>query len=172
MAHATAQFLWPLGGAKRSNIIKSQLQSQVQRFLNQTLCVFSQMKDIKHITKDFYSVPWVMPQGLGLGGVGGPIFFYFLNIVMLHIKLKGINSRHEYTEKFYPRIKLVTLGWGQRIKYHNISSRAWGFAMARHRMCSSFSCINVSQVPSQKLKPSAKPKVFNFSRGTCQALMY
>ena len=34
--------LGPWGGAKRSNIIKSQLLSQFQRFLNQTLCVFSQ----------------------------------------------------------------------------------------------------------------------------------
>ena len=38
--------LGPWGGAKRSNIIKSILQSQFQRFLNQTLCIFSQMKDI------------------------------------------------------------------------------------------------------------------------------
>ena len=29
------------------------------------------MKDIKHIRQDLYSVPWVMPQGLGLGGAGG-----------------------------------------------------------------------------------------------------
>ena len=53
-----------------SNIIKSQLQCQFQRFLNQTLCVFSQMKDIKYIGWDFYSVAWVMPQGLELGGAG------------------------------------------------------------------------------------------------------
>ena len=38
--------LGPWGGAKRSNIIKSELQSQFQRFLNQTLCNFSHMKDI------------------------------------------------------------------------------------------------------------------------------
>ena len=37
--------LGPWEGAKRSNIIKSELQSQFQRFLNQTLCIFSQMKD-------------------------------------------------------------------------------------------------------------------------------
>ena len=51
MAHAPAPFLGPRplgpwGGAKMSNIIKSELQSQLQRFLNQTLCIFSQMKDI------------------------------------------------------------------------------------------------------------------------------
>ena len=82
MAHAMAHFLGPhpLGpweGAKRSNIIKSQSQSQFQRFLNQTLCVFSQMKDIKNIRRDFHSIAWVMPQGWDLGvsrgggGVGG-----------------------------------------------------------------------------------------------------
>ena len=66
----------PLGGAKRSNIIniiKFQLQSQFQRFLNQTLCVFSEMKDIKHIRRDFHLATWVMPQGWDFGvpwGVG------------------------------------------------------------------------------------------------------
>ena len=32
--------LGPWGGVKRSNIIKSYLQSQFQGFLKQTLCVF------------------------------------------------------------------------------------------------------------------------------------
>ena len=79
MAHATAQFfgphpLGPWGGAKRSNVIKSQSQSQFERFLNQTLWVFSQMNDIKHIRWDFHSVSWVMPQGWHFGvlwGCGG-----------------------------------------------------------------------------------------------------
>ena len=53
------------------NIIKSQLQSQFQRFLSQTLCVYSQMKDIKHISRDFHSATSVMPQGLDLGYRGG-----------------------------------------------------------------------------------------------------
>ena len=58
----------PWGGAKRSNIIKFQLLSQFQIFLNQTLCVFSQMKDVKHIKPDFDSVAWVMPLGSDLRG--------------------------------------------------------------------------------------------------------
>ena len=65
MAHFFSPASW--GGAKRSNIIKFQLLSQFQRFLNQTLCVFSQLKDIKHIRRDFYLAAWVMPQGLDLG---------------------------------------------------------------------------------------------------------
>ena len=75
------------------------------------------MKDIKHIRRDFYSVPWVMPQGLGLGGAGGQKF-NVMNMVMWHIKLKGMSSRPGYTENSNPRIKLATLGRGQRIQYH------------------------------------------------------
>ena len=68
-------FFWPCplgpwGGAKRSNIIKIQLQSQFQRCLNQTLCVFSQMKDIKHIRQDFH-LAWGHAPGVGLGGTVG-----------------------------------------------------------------------------------------------------
>ena len=54
-------FFWPCplgpgGGPKGQislNTIKFQLQSQFQRFFDQTLCVFSHMKDIKHIRRDF-----------------------------------------------------------------------------------------------------------------------
>ena len=42
--------------------------------------------------------------------------FNFLNMVMWHIKLMGMNSSPGFTENFYPTIKLVTLGWGQRVK--------------------------------------------------------
>ena len=65
--------LGPWGGVKRSIIINFQLQSQFQRFLYQTLCVFSQIKDIKHIKLNFHSVFWVMPPGQGwdMGMLGG-----------------------------------------------------------------------------------------------------
>ena len=71
--------LGPWGGAKRSNIIKSELQSQFQRFLNQTLYIFSQMKDIKHIRRDFHLAAWVMPRGgtwAYRGGLGGKKNFF------------------------------------------------------------------------------------------------
>ena len=54
-----------------------------------------------------------MPKGLGLWVLEGHKF-NFLDMVMWHIKLKGVNSSSGYTENFYPTIKLVTLGWGQR----------------------------------------------------------
>ena len=41
--------------------------SQFQIFLNQTLCVFSQMKDAKHFRRDFHFIAWVMPQGDPVG---------------------------------------------------------------------------------------------------------
>ena len=67
-------------GQTSINIIKFQLQSQFQRFLNQTLCVFSQMKDIKHFRRDFYLAAWVMRQGWDLGvpwGNGGSKKIFF-----------------------------------------------------------------------------------------------
>ena len=56
-----SRLLGPLGGVKWPNIIKFLLQSQLQRFLYQTLCMFSQIRIIKHIEQDFDSVTWVMP---------------------------------------------------------------------------------------------------------------
>ena len=58
-----------------------------------------------------------MPQGVGLGGAGGQKY-NSMNMVMWHIKLKGMSSRSGYTENFYPRIKLVTLGWSKSVEYH------------------------------------------------------
>ena len=84
MAHATAQFFGSpppgaLGRGQKVKYKKSQPQSQFQRFLSQTLCVFSQMKDIKHIRRDFHSVAWVIPQGRTWGyrgGLGGQKKFF------------------------------------------------------------------------------------------------
>ena len=48
-------------------------------FLYQTLYVFSQMEDTKHIRRDFNSVAWVMPQGWDFGSAGGAqgVNFFF-----------------------------------------------------------------------------------------------
>ena len=76
-------FLGPWGGVKRSNIINFNYKVNFKDFLYQTLCVFSQMKDTKHIRRDIHSVAWVMPQGwdLALGCSGGQkkIFFQTLS---------------------------------------------------------------------------------------------
>ena len=75
-----------------------------------------------------------MPQGWDLGVLGGQKF-NFLNMVMWHIKLKGMISGPGYTEKIYPRMKLMTLRWGKKVKYQWISSRALGFLMPRAIEC-------------------------------------
>ena len=61
----------PPKGQISLDIIKFQLLNQFQRLLNQTLWVFSQMKDIKHIRRDFHLAAWVMPQGWDLGVTWG-----------------------------------------------------------------------------------------------------
>ena len=100
--------LGPWGGAKRSNIIKSELQSQFQRFLNQTLCVLSQMKNIKHIRQDFHSATWVMPRGGTWGypgGLGGPNFF-FRNLTRFGMWVTYMNGTYTGT------IFYVPIPWG------------------------------------------------------------
>ena len=54
-----------------------------------------------------------MPQGWDLGVLGDQKF-NFLNMVMWHIKLTRMSSRPGYTENYYSRIKLVTLGMGSK----------------------------------------------------------
>ena len=44
----------------------------ILKIFTPNLCVFSQMKDIKHIRRDFYSVAWVMPQGWDFEALGVP----------------------------------------------------------------------------------------------------
>ena len=103
------------------NIIKFQLLSQFQRFLNQTLCVFSQMKDIKHIRQDFHLAAWVMPQGWDLGvpsGVLGSIFFFFRNSTRF-----GVSYLHEWHMQWHHFLGPRPLGpWGGAKKSNIIKS--------------------------------------------------
>ena len=43
----------------------------VSKILFQTLCVFSQIKDIKHIEQNFILLPGPCPKGVTLGCSGG-----------------------------------------------------------------------------------------------------
>ena len=61
----------PWGGVNRSNIIKFQLQGQFQSFNTKFWCVFSQMKDTKHIRRIFFLSPGSCPRGVTRGCLGG-----------------------------------------------------------------------------------------------------
>ena len=77
------------------------------------------MKDTKHIRRDFNCVAWV---GIwGAGGAEGVKKLFFSNMVMWHIISTGMTSRTECKLNFHPKVKVVTLGLGQKVKYHLIS---------------------------------------------------
>ena len=60
---------------------------------------------------DFHYVAWVILQGVGLGVACGSIFFP--NMVVWHIKLKGMVSRTGNKLNVHPMVKLVTLRYSQ-----------------------------------------------------------
>ena len=66
---------WGLGEGPKAQIsLNLNYKVNFKDLLIQTLCVFSQMKDIKHIRWAFLLAAWVMPQGWDLvvpWGVGG-----------------------------------------------------------------------------------------------------
>ena len=59
-----------LGGAKKIKYHLNSLTKSILRFLNQNFCVFSQMKYIKHIRRDFHLVAWAIPQRWDFGVLG------------------------------------------------------------------------------------------------------
>ena len=106
----------PGEGPKGQNIIKFQLQSQQQRFFNQTFCVFSHMKDIKHIRRDFHLVAWVMPQGSDFGvpwGVWG-VKNYFLSKFNQIWCVSYLHEWHMHRHHFCGPCPLGAWGGAQR----------------------------------------------------------
>ena len=79
------------------------------------------MKDTKHIRRDFYSVAWVMPQGWDFGALGVPrgsnIFFSFKYGHVVY-QIIGDDEQNKMQVTLHSRVKLVTLGRGQKLKYH------------------------------------------------------
>ena len=72
-------FAPPPGAVGRGQKVKYHLIS-ITKSISKISCVFSQMKDTKHIRRNFYFVAWVMPQGSDLGGwgcQGGQKLFFF-----------------------------------------------------------------------------------------------
>ena len=77
------------------------------------------MKDTKHIRWDFHSVAWVMPPGVGLWGTGGAqgVFLFFKHGHKAY-QINGDDKQNRMQVKFSSSGQLVTLGWGQKVKYH------------------------------------------------------
>ena len=121
MGRATASFFigpapwYPGKGSKGQisfNFNNDFLQSQFQRFLYQTLCVFSQMNDTKHIRRDFHYVAWVKPQGSDFGALGVPRWskIYFFKHGHVAYQIDKNDKQNRMQVNFHPRVKLVTLG--------------------------------------------------------------
>ena len=60
--------------------------------------------------------------------------FIFSNMVMWHIQSTGMTSITECKSKFNPRVKLVTLGRGQKVNYNYILATV-SISMILYQLC-------------------------------------
>ena len=126
MGRATANFCLasPPGVLGRGQKVKYHLISITKSiskiFIPNVVCFLT--KKIQTISDGiFYSVPWVMPQERGfraLGCQGGQKFSFFKHgHVAYQIDGDEEQNRMKVQFNFHPRVKLVTLGLGQKVKY-------------------------------------------------------
>ena len=80
------------------------------------------MKDIKHIRRDFHSVAWVMPQGVGLARtVGGWGVKKNFPEIQPDLACELLTSMAPATAQFFGSPPPGALGRGLKVKYHKIS---------------------------------------------------
>ena len=73
------------------------------------------MKDIKHIRRDFYSVTsGGTAPGVCFGGTGGAQGLIFFKHGHVAYQIDGDDEQNKMQVNFYPSVKLVTLGRGQK----------------------------------------------------------
>ena len=86
------------------------------------MCVFSKMKDIKHIRRDFHSVALAMPKGRDLGYRGGrwlgSDFFPEIQPVWC---VSYLHEGHMQWHNCLSPRPHGALGRGHNVKYHQIS---------------------------------------------------
>ena len=78
--HIFPRLLGTWAGSKGQILLNVNYKANFKDFQTK-LCVFSQIKGLKHIKRDFHSVAWVMPQGWDWGVPGGQKL-NFLNLVI------------------------------------------------------------------------------------------
>ena len=103
--------LGPQGGFKGQLLY---LKSQFQRFLYQTLCLFSKIKEMGFSLCRLGHTPG--------GGTWGCLGSKFLKKKSKHglvaYQIKGMVSRMGYKLSVHPMVKLVTLRYSQKVNYH------------------------------------------------------
>ena len=109
---------WGLGEGPKGQISLNLNHKVNFKDFFKTLVVFSQMKDIKYIRRDFNLVAWVMPQGWDLGvpwEVGDQFFFPKFNQIWC---TSYLHEWHMQQHKLFGSPPPGALGRGQKVKYH------------------------------------------------------
>ena len=119
---------WAQGRGQKVKYHLISITKSIQRFLYQTLCVFAQTKETKHIRQDFYSVTWVMPKGSDLGVLRGQNQIPSCCLPVMLSPPKPLDEIQPNLVCFTPMQHHFffgpppwALGRGQKDKYHLIS---------------------------------------------------
>ena len=89
-------------------------------FIPNFVCVLTNEKYKTHQTGFLFQSPWSCPRGGTLGHwvyPGGQTIFFFKHGHVAY-QIDGDDEQNKMQVTFYHRVKLVTLGRGQKVKYH------------------------------------------------------
>ena len=92
-----------LGRGQKVKYNQISITKSISKILYQTLCLFSQMKDTKHIRRDLNSVAWVMPQGSDFGVLGcrgGKKIYIFFKHCHVVYQIDGDDEQNKMQVKF------------------------------------------------------------------------
>ena len=125
MGRATSNFFLapPPGALGRGQKVKYHLISITKSiskiFIPNFVCVLTNERYKTYQTGFSILSPGSCPRGGTFGRWGCPGGQKKIsNMVMWYIKLTGMTSRTKCKKHFHPRVNLVTLGRGQKVKYH------------------------------------------------------
>ena len=111
---------WGPGEGSKGQISFNLITKSVSKiFIPNFVCVLTNVR-FKTNRTGFFFCRRGNAQGVGLWGAGGAQgvkSLFFSNMVMWHIKKTGWRAEQNASKNFILGSKLVTLGWGQKVKY-------------------------------------------------------
>ena len=125
MGHALSYFFGPAPWGSKGQISCNFNYKVIFRDLFTKLCVCSHKYKIQNISEGIFILsPGSCTRGgtLGCRGFPGGRKLFFSKHGHVAYQIDGDDKQNRMQVFFHPMVTLVTLGWGQKVKYHWISA--------------------------------------------------